>query len=49
MRKKIIGWLAIILLVIALALIMYALIPSQSVTEVIPVTPTYFVPPAVNP
>ena len=49
MRKKITGWLAIFLLVIALAFILYALIPSQTVTEVIPVTPTYFVPPVVNP
>lgn len=48
MRNKLIGWLAILFLIVALAIILYALIPSRTITEIIPLTPTFFVPPAAT-
>jgi hypothetical protein len=47
--KKIIGWVALIVLVFALTLLIYTVLPGRTVTETIPVTPTYLIPPAAIP
>jgi flagellar basal body-associated protein FliL len=47
--QRIILVVALIILAVALALLVYGLLPTTSVKELFPVTPTYLVPPAIKP
>jgi hypothetical protein len=48
-KRLILFLIALAILLISIAVLAYALGPDRTLREVIPVTPTYFLPPAVTP
>jgi hypothetical protein len=48
-KRRILLLLALAILLISLAMLIYALQPIQSVREVIPITPTFLFPPVGKP
>jgi hypothetical protein len=47
--RKILFLIALTVLVVALALLVYSFLPVENLKEIVPITPTYLVPPAVAP